>query len=401
MGIRDFANKYSPWAIAGQAFGLPELGISEIFSGKGIGTTKKAISNAKTRAAGANAAGMNPWEAAFTPNSTVGGQNLYNAGVMTQSFGGDTPQNTQQGSNSPYSPVGVSDFQNSGSSAGGTGMSSLDQMAYDREIAEANKRIEQLNQARSDYEKQFGINQQRRTEANQYATDQYNTAVARATDKKGEIERIYGRTRGEMGDQAQMTQNQLASSYSARGLSDSSFAGKARAEADKSFQRSLTLLNEDQASQIKQVDDYLSDIGKQREFQLKQLTWEDFDNAEDYQKATKALQDEITEIEDQKNYLRRQVEEYGKTLSAQQPNTFDRMTEFSKKTEGILSASLPKNDKKTLLSNVFVGMGRKDPERDADYYMDWYEANQRITSGSLNPDQANELFQTNYGVKPF
>jgi len=358
----------------GSKFNLPEYGLSEKISG-GVKTYDylpggNAYNNAKSSPAGG-----------FS-NAPVGG--------MSTSKDAPIGSGINDRMNAPI--VGGDQYK---TGQAGTGTTEAD----------FQKAIDERNQARDRYTNQFNTYQQRQGETDQYMGDQYNTAVSRAGEKKGELTGQYGQAKGDLTDQFGQTKNTLASAYSARGLGDSSFSEKASTEADKSFQRNLSQLNKDEASQVKQVDDYLSDLAKQQEYKKKQISWQDFDTAEQYNQAIQDLDSEISQINEKKNQFRSSLDQYSQSLGGVSEQSANSMMQFGSDISGIYKSALPNATKKQLLSNIVLQAGSKNPERDADAYLQYLNYSDQI-SNAPDPDMAmksfdDKLASTFNGWRPF
>lgn len=300
-----------------------------------------------------------------------------------------TPQQTQGGT--PIDPfTGEQLGRVYGSGGGGGGGNSAEAMA--KKAA--------LEGARGRYQTRYGEAQKMREIAKQFGEDQYNTLVARAGEKKGELGKAYGRTRGEMEEGVASTKRGLTSAYSSRGLGDSSFSEKARAEADNAFNRNLSYLNEEEASQLKEIDNYLTDLRKQREYNIAEMNYQDFETQADYEDAIASLDSEIAAIDAYQTDLRNSVSAASAGISGLSASV-NAQLKMSEDLARIYSSALPSAEKKALMSNIFYNMGRKDPERDTDYYYDFMGGQEAIASNQWTIDEANSEMQKTWGVAPY
>lgn len=300
-----------------------------------------------------------------------------------------TPQQTQGGT--PIDPfTGEQLGSVYGSGGGGGGGNSAEAMA--KKAA--------LEGARGRYQTRYGEAQKMREIAKQFGEDQYNTLVARAGEKKEELGKAYGRTRREMEEGVASTKRGLTSAYSSRGLGDSSFAEKARAEADNAFNRNLSYLNEEEASQLKEIDNYLTDLRKQREYNIAEMNYQDFETQADYEDAIASLDSEIAAIDAYQTDLRNSVSAASAGISGLSASG-NAQLKMSEDLARIYSSALPSAEKKALMSNIFYNMGRKDPERDADYYYDFMGGQEAIASNQWTIDEANSEMQKTWGVAPY
>lgn len=420
MGIGKYSN-FNTLARWGSQLKLPELGFSEgsVFTPQGRKVITLAKENAQNRALGSQATGGTAWTGIINPNSTSFGQSMYDVGtkvndsLQRSKVGAISDAPTTTTTTQPTPDIVAGDNYQTGQSSAQTAQANYDQKLFElqrqQKEADFQKALEAKNQGKIDYTNKFNTAQQRQNELNQYATDQYNASVARAGDQKSQLAKQYGQARGDLQGQIGNTQNTLTSAYSARGLGDSSFANKARSEADQAFQRNLSKLNEDEASQAKQIDDYLGDLSKQREMQLKQINWQDFDTAEQYQNAIKQLDSDIQDINSKRDYFRQQVDLYNQSLAATQStgsaNTANSMINFSNDITGIYKSALPNATKKQLMQNVVLQAGSKNPERDADAYLQYLNYADQI-SNAPNQETAmktfdDQLSQKFNGWRPF
>lgn len=277
-----------------------------------------------------------------------------------------------------------------GSSGGGGGGDS----------AEAIAQKAALEEAKSRYQARYGEAQKMRETAKQFAENQYNTQVARAGEKKEELGRAYGRTRGEMEAGVASTKRGLISAYSSRGLGDSSFSEKARAEADNTFNRNLSYLNEEEASKLREIDNYLTDLKKQREYNIAEMNYQDFETQADYEDAIASLNSEIAAIDAYQTNLRKSVNAASAGISRLSAS-MNAQLKMAEDLARIYSSALPKAEKKALMANIFYNMGRKDPERDAEYYNDFLGGQEAIASNQWTTDEANSEMKKVWGVEPY
>lgn len=386
MAVGKYSETDSFLSRWGSALGLPEMGISELFKGD-TRAAKLAASNAYTRS---KAPGSGYVLGALVPNSDPLGQGqaLYNAGKAQAS--GNTGGVSVAG---PERPVTVTKPDLSTPNMGDTS-------GNGEAASAAAAKAQALDAAKARYMERYGVNKQANEYFNQFALDAMDTAGKRAQEQKGILGSQYGKQREQMTTAVGQTQNALSGAYSSRGLGDSSFAQKAKAQADLEFNNNLSMLNENEAAQYKEIDNYLSDLAKQREYKLKEISLNDYNTEAEYDDAVANLDAQIKEINAQQASLRNSLSTtVGKITGS---TAIDNTMKFQEVLNSIMDvATLPVNQKKTIISGILQKAGNKTPDDAADYWMNVYDTTKAIAGGTMSQDAANKESEERYGEKLF
>jgi len=265
--------------------------------------------------------------------------------------------------------------------------------------AKAQRDAENLAFSRGQYEKRYGAQQAFRGESKQFATDQFNTARQRGQEQRGVLGADYAEQRGYMQQDLGTAQQGLTGAYGSRGLGDSSFALKAQANAQQSFDRNLSFMNKEEAAQYKEIDQYLADLDKQRDFQLKELTYEDFESTEDCNEAMKGFEVEKANIQAQREQIQSAASQAASSIGGM--TTTEAYLKFASEAQAIVSAAVPEAKKRELLSSRYREAGKQDPEREADYHMSWSQLNPIVQDDPSQAGAANDEIEALFGIRPF
>lgn len=278
------------------------------------------------------------------------------------------------------------------------------------ELAALNAKQAQVDAARASYLAKYGLNKQAEADAQQFATDSYNTNAQRASDQKNTLQQGYDTQTQQMTTADTTAKNSLASAYSSRGLGDSSFAGKANANEDISFHQNLAALGTDRAAKFLQIDNYLSDLKASNDEQARQVVFSDSASEIDKADSLRNLDAQSQQIDAQKASIRTAAATAASGIGGVQGA--NQIMQFQTDISKVLSTVIPAAQKQTILAGLYKQAGNSNPEQYAKYSVDYYDTTNRIQNlinGSNNPSQteqtavkdANNNFQKLYGIQPF
>jgi hypothetical protein len=251
-----------------------------------------------------------------------------------------------------------------------------------------------------------------------------------------DIFNAFKRSREDASQQNVNAERSLRSSYSARGLGDSSFSGEAlakqaenynqflsragedetiqRQRAYQTFQDNLTLINRDEARGLSDLDNYLADQEHKFNVQIQQFDFADAKNAEEARQQLAAL----TRAQEQIKLARQRLHEdtaaaiadiqaqqaYNSQLQAQQAARapLEALDELTNAISTIATRNIPRQQKNQMLKSL-VGTYYSSPQEQEyayNYYTDWLNATEEAENTGYK-GRAYESFTQKYGQPPF